>query len=81
MAAVTFDTLQSVKDLQAKGFNSEQAEGISDALKNALAVAEVCTKQDLKTELAEARIEIIKWNVGTIMAAVGLTITIVKLLG
>jgi hypothetical protein len=81
MAAVTFDTLQFVKDLQAKGFNSEQAEGISDGLKNALAVAEVCTKQDLKTELAEAKMEIIKWNVGTIMAAVGLTIAIVKLLG
>ncbi|GHU08112.1 hypothetical protein AGMMS50225_06160 [Betaproteobacteria bacterium] len=67
MSTVTFDTLQFVRTLEAQGFNSN--------------VAEICTKQDLHTALAEAKMEIIKWNVGIIMAAVGLTITIVKLIG
>ncbi len=47
-AAVIFDTHQLVKDLEAKGFNAEQAEGINDALKGALTIAEVATKRDLK---------------------------------
>jgi hypothetical protein len=81
MTTVTFDTLQFVKNLQAKGFAPEQAEGINDALKNIMTTAEVCTKQDLKAELADAKYDIIKWNVGTIFAAVGLTITIIKLIG
>ncbi len=48
MSAITFDTHQLVKNLQSKGFTAEQAEGVNDALKGALTVAEVATKRDLK---------------------------------
>jgi predicted phage-related endonuclease len=48
MTAVTFDTYEFVKNLKAKGFQEEQAEGISNALRDALAVAEVATKHDLR---------------------------------
>jgi hypothetical protein len=79
MATVTFDTLQFVKDLQAKGFAPEQAEGISDVLKNVMAVAEIATKHDLKElenkldiKMAEinAEMKIIKWMTGATMAGV-----------
>jgi hypothetical protein len=53
MTAITFDTHQLVKELKARGFSDDQAEGINDALKNALTVAEVATRRDLK-ELEEA---------------------------
>ena len=46
--SLTFDTHQLVKDLQSKGFTQEQAEGVNDALKGALTVAEVATKHDLR---------------------------------
>ncbi|MFZ4536066.1 hypothetical protein [Propionivibrio sp.] len=48
MSTITFDTHQLVKELKAKGFSDDQAEGINDALKNALNVAEVATRRDLK---------------------------------
>lgn len=36
---------------------------------------------DLRVEMLSMKTEIIKWNVGTILAAVGLAVAIVKLLG
>ena len=48
MSAVPFDTHAIVKTLQTKGFEVEQAEGITDALKDALTVAEIATKHDLQ---------------------------------
>jgi hypothetical protein len=53
MSAVPFDTHAIVKTLQTKGFPVEQAEGITDALKDALTVAEIATKHDIK-DLQEA---------------------------
>ncbi|MDR1934354.1 MAG: CCDC90 family protein [Candidatus Accumulibacter sp.] len=88
MATITFDTHQFVKELQTKGFKAEQAEGISDALKNVIAISEVATTRDLKEletrmeiKLAETKAEIIKWNVGAILASVGLAVALIKLLG
>ncbi|GHU31200.1 hypothetical protein AGMMS50256_19320 [Betaproteobacteria bacterium] len=91
MVAITFDTHQFVKDLQAKGFNPEQAEGISNALKNIMTVAEVATTRDLKEleitlkadfeiKLAETKADIIKWNVGSVLGSVALAVTLIKLL-
>jgi hypothetical protein len=36
---------------------------------------------DVRSEMLTMKAEIIKWNVGTILAAVGLAVTIVKLMG
>ncbi|MFZ4539466.1 hypothetical protein [Propionivibrio sp.] len=48
MSTITFDTHQLVKELKANGFSDDQAEGINDALKNALNVADVATRRGLK---------------------------------
>lgn len=58
MSTITFDTHQLVKELKAKGFSDDQAEGINDALKNALTVAEVATRRDLKELEAATRRDI-----------------------
>jgi hypothetical protein len=72
--AITFDTLQLAKTLEAKGFKTEQAEGISIALKEALQGTEralhnfqeeiktsktdLATKADLQEIRAELKAEI-----------------------
>jgi hypothetical protein len=48
MTTVTFDTHEFIKRLEAKGFQTEQAEGVTEALKEALTTAEVATIRDLK---------------------------------
>jgi hypothetical protein len=72
MTAVTFDTHEFIKDLQAKGFQPDQAEGISDALKKALTVAEVATKRDIETLKLEIKAEIapLKWMTGVTAAGI-----------
>ena len=79
MTAIAFDTLQFVKNLQAKGFAAEQAEGISDAFKDILIVAEIATKTDikeLKYDIQELRLEIkaeiapLKWMIGVTTAGI-----------
>jgi hypothetical protein len=85
MAAITFDTHEFIKDLQSKGFKPEQAEGISDALKNVMTIAEVATKNDIKEvenkidklELKiQAQINPIKWMSG--VAAAGIISLVLK---
>jgi hypothetical protein len=64
MSTITFDTHQLVKDLESRGFNTSQAEGINDALKSALTIAEVATKHDLKE--MELRLTL---KIGSLLAA------------
>lgn len=76
MSAITFDTHQLVKELQQRGFSPDQAEGINDALKNALTVVEVATRRDLKDLELNLTIKI-----GVlIVAALGLMTAIQKVL-
>ena len=76
MTSITFDTYQFVKSLEDRGFSREQAEGINDALKNALTVAEVATKRDL-TEM-EYRLTI---KIGAlIVSGIGIVTAIAKLI-
>lgn len=83
MASITFDTHQFVKDLQARGFSADQAEGINDALKNVLVVAEVATKQDIRTmEQALKELEYrLTIKLGTVVAgAIAIVAALVKML-
>ena len=68
MAAVPFDTLNFTRRLKAGGFTPEQAETKADALKGS-AMAELATKQDLRTEIRELehRMTI---RLGAMMAAI-----------
>jgi hypothetical protein len=79
MTTITFDTHQFIKDLQARGFNPEQAEGISDALKNVMIASEVATSNDMrelrsdieKLELRiKAELSALKWMVSVTVAGI-----------
>ena len=57
------DTHKLIAKLQQKGFSPQQAEGITDAIKEVDASALV-TKNDLQ----EVKLDLIKWMVGTQLA-------------
>ena len=69
MAAVMFDTHKFVRKSQEAGFEEKQAEGISEAFKEASVEAEVVTKKDLQLELAPIKsdINLMKWMLGAIL--------------
>ncbi|MDR0440164.1 MAG: CCDC90 family protein [Candidatus Accumulibacter sp.] len=58
MGIIPFDTHAIVKTLQTKGFQVEQAEGITDALKDALTIAEIATKHDIRESRGETQRDI-----------------------
>ena len=63
-----YDTLKLSKTLRDKGFSSEQAEGIAEAL-NEATQSDLATKSDilsLKTDIAELKAELLKWLIGAI---------------
>lgn len=82
MTAITFDTHQLVKELESKGFSQAQAEGINDALKNAMTVAEVATSRDirdLEQKMKEMELRL-TMKIGTlIVAAVAFMVAVQKL--
>ncbi len=72
---ITFDTLAYAKKLKAAGVPDEQAEIQAEALMDI-----VNTKLVTKRDLTEAKIEIIKWVAGMLLAQVAIVATLVKLL-
>lgn len=80
MSSLTFDTHQLVKELQQRGFSPEQAEGINDALKNALTVAEIATSRDFKElehKLKEMELRL-TMKIGTLIVAAIAFITVLQ---
>ena len=91
----TFDTLEFAKTLQAEGFQPKQAEGLSKALRQAFqdtgvklqeefkdSKNELATKGDianLRVEIHAAKVELIKWMIGAIVATGGLCAAIASL--
>jgi len=75
MATITFDTLSYAKKLKSAGFTDEQAEIQAEAMKEIIST-ELVTKKDL----AEAKVEIIKWVAGMLVAQAAIVATLVKLL-
>ena len=75
MATITFDTLSYSKKLKAAGFTEQQAEIQAETLKEILGT-ELTTKKDL----AETKVEIIKWVAGMLVAQAAIVATLVKLL-
>ena len=75
MASLAFDTHAFVKELTAVGFSEAQAEAVTSAVRRAREAepADVATKVDVatiraematKTDLAEAKYDILKWVSG-----------------
>lgn len=75
MAAITFDTLDYAKKLKQAGFTDDQAEIQANALKEVLG-----TELATKTDLAELKVELIKWVAGMLVAQAAIVATLVKLL-
>ena len=70
----TLDTHELVKDLKASGFTDEQAEAITRAVRLAreFDVSNLATKTDiadLRREIAEVELRLIKWVSGVGVAA------------
>jgi len=74
-SVMIFDTLAYAKKLKAAGVPDEQAEVQAEALKD-IVNTELVTKRDL----TEAKIEIIKWVAGMLVAQAAIVATLVKLL-
>ncbi|MEA1935056.1 MAG: DUF1640 domain-containing protein [Thermodesulfobacteriota bacterium] len=74
-SVITFDTLAYAKKLKAAGVPDEQAEIQAEALKD-IVNTELVTKRDP----TEAKIEIIKWVAGMLVAQAAIVATLVKLL-
>ena len=70
----TLDTHELVKDLKASGFTDEQAEAVTRAVRmvREFDVSSLSTKTDiadLRRELAEVELRLIKWVIGVGVAA------------
>lgn len=84
--AATFDTHNLVRKLKKAGFNEEQAEALTDAVRESQASADVATKQDvyvLRQEMRELELRIdakfakvdgelklVKWALSILIAGV-----------
>ena len=86
MATVTFDTLKFTKKLEAAGVEPAQAEAMAEAFSEATS-QELVTRDyldiklaDLRMELREMKVDIIKWMTGALIAQAAVIATLVKLL-
>ncbi|MEJ0092831.1 MAG: hypothetical protein WDN46_05220 [Methylocella sp.] len=85
MSTILFDTLRLSRTLRDKGnFTTEQADAIAEALGEA-AHGDLATKSDLKTEIAEAKTDILKWIIGAIgfqtIVILGAIVSLIKVFG
>ena len=87
MAATTFDALKAVRDLEAAGVESRQAEAIARAMRDAADAdrEDLVTKADiavLKADVAALEVRMLKFGVGLgfgiVFANVALTVGLLK---
>ncbi len=84
MPSITFDTLKFIRRLEAAGFNTQQAEAMAEAFKEAQSDQKLVTQEyldyRLKADLADLKIDLIKWMTGALIAQAAVIATLVKLL-
>jgi len=93
MSDTSFDTHEIVKELKAAGFTDAQAEAVTRVVRNARTIdlwnlatkadmAALASKHDLQAALAETKVELLKWMVGTIgiqtVVIIGAVIALVR---
>lgn len=82
MSAITFDTHQIIKKLEAGGVSSEQAEAIVDAIKITQESAELATKTDIKIAISELKADMLKWIFAMLAGQLALILAVLpKLIG
>jgi len=87
MATITFDTHKFINTLIEAGFETKQAEAVSEAFKVAQSDTDIASKQDIeslkqemKVSMSELKVELIKWVTGALIAQAAVIATLVKLL-
>ena len=94
MSAIAFDSLMFAKRLKEAGFTSKQAEVLVEEQVEIFENNETATKEDiayikkdlkemeltLRKEIAESKVEIIKWVVGLLLAQTGVIVVLVKII-
>jgi hypothetical protein len=75
MAIAITDTHKLISKLQQRGFSAQQAEGITEALRE-LDASGLATKADLQ----ELKIDLIKWMTGALLAQAALVVGLLQLL-
>ncbi|MBK5939418.1 DUF1640 domain-containing protein [Halochromatium roseum] len=84
MTTLTFDTHKFIQALETTGFSRDQAEGLAAALKQIQEEQRPVTQEyldyRLKSELAELKLDLIKWVTGALVAQAAIIATLVKLL-
>ena len=77
MQTLVIDTNGIVKKLEQRGFSRAQAEGITEALKE-LDTSTLATKNDLKDELKNLELRLIKWMTGMLLAQGALVVALIQ---
>jgi uncharacterized membrane protein YheB (UPF0754 family) len=83
MATITFDTHKFIRTLKDAGIPENQAEAISEAIKEAHGEAELATKRDIddvRRDIRESEQRLIIKLGGLIALAIGIVAALVKLL-
>ena len=76
-ATLIIDTNGIVKKLEQRGFSRTQAEGITEALKE-LDTSALATKIDLKNELKNLELRLIRWMTGMLLAQGALIVALIQ---
>ena len=76
-ATLIIDTNGIVKKLEQRGFSRTQAEGITEALKE-LDTSALATKIDLKDELKNLELRLIRWMTGMLLAQGALIVALIQ---
>ena len=86
MSAVAFDTLKLARTLRDTAkMSQEQAEGVADALAEAMSGAELATKGDiretelrLENKIETVRVDILRWMFAAVVAQTALIVGLLK---
>jgi hypothetical protein len=81
-ALVIRDTHKLISSLQKRGFSAQQAEGITEALKE-IDASGLASKDDihaLRQEIRDLKVSLIQWMIGVHLAYGALIIAVVALL-
>ena len=76
-ATLIIDTNGIVKKLEQRGFSRSEAEGITEALKE-LDTSALATKIDLKDELRNLELRLIRWMTGMLVAQSALIVALIQ---
>ena len=76
-----FDTLAVARRLTDAGIDRDHADALADAIREAAEHGDHVTPEFLRAELSALETRLIKWMVGTVIAAVGATVAVLRLIG